>query len=589
MIRKLLFTALMSAMMVGAFAQIGSIGLIGSATPDGWDFDTDMAQDATDTAIWTLDLILTDGEAKFRADNDWTLNWGDTTWPVGIGVQDGDNIPVLGGNYHITFNTTTGAYSFDAIASRIGIIGDATPGGWDEDTDMIEDPTDTNKYSLTIDLVVGELKFRQDNDWAANWGSADFPSGTGTQDGSNIPIPFDGKYDIDFDKSTGEYNFAEVVAIEAVGIIGDATPGGWDEDTDLERTSADVWSGTVVLTDGEAKFRANDDWAISWGDTTFPSGVGILGGPNIPVTAGTYIVSINTATGEYNFLIIENFATVGIIGDATPGGWDADTDMERDASDSSVWRLRIDLTDGEAKFRADNDWAVNWGAGDFPSGNATRDGANIPVTAGEYNITFNSTTGDYNFVQIFVYDTVGLIGTATPFGDWDNDVLMEKSSENENVWTITTVDLVDGEAKFRTDRDWEVNWGDAAWPSGVGVQEGDNIMVVGGTYRVTLNSANGEYAFSDPSTSVQDLLDDSAILLFPNPTNDVLNINMDVAEITGKINLKVIDMNGRTMTSDTQLSNSQMSIDVSQLPAGNYFLQISNDKYLIGKRFIKID
>jgi len=577
-------------MVIGAFAQIETVGIIGTATPDGWDFDTDMIQDATDTAIWTLDLILTDGEGKFRANDDWDMNWGDTSWPVGIGVHNGDNIPVVAGNYHITLNTTTGAYSFEAITSRIGIIGDATPGGWDEDTDMIVDEADSNKYFLTIDLVMGELKFRLDNDWAVNWGSADFPTGTGVLGGDNIPIPFDGMYRIDFDKSSGVYSFEEIVAIETVGIIGDATPGGWDEDTDLERTSADVWSGTVMLTDGEAKFRANDAWDLSWGDTTFPSGIAILGGPNIPVTAGSYIVSLNTTTGEYNFLLIENFATVGIIGDATPGGWDADTDMERDAADSSIWNLRVELTDGEAKFRAEDDWTVNWGAGDFPTGTATRDGANIPVTAGEYNITFNSTTGDYDFVEIFVYDTVGLVGDATPSGEWNSDdFLMEKSAENENFWTIATVDLVNGEAKFRADQDWEVNWGDAAWPTGIGVQEGDNIPVVAGTYKVTLNTATGEYAFVDPSTSTQDLLDDSAIALFPNPTNDVLNVKMEVAEITGKVSLKVIDMNGRMMSSDTQLSSSQMSIDVSTLPAGNYFLQISNEKYLIGKRFVKID
>ncbi len=574
--------------MVGAFAQIESIGIIGSATPNGWDSDTNMVQDASDTSLWTLELFLTDGEAKFRANDDWAMNWGDSTWPVGVGYQEGPNIPVSEGVYQITFNSTTGDYSFGS-QSDIGIIGDATPGGWDADTDMFQDQTDTNKYFLKIDLVMGELKFRQNNDWAVNWGSADFPSGIGTQDGANIPIPFDGKYQIDFDKSTGEYNFEEVVEILSVGIIGDATPGGWDEDTDLTKVGTDEWSVTVALTDGEAKFRTNDDWAVNWGDTTWPTGIGVLGGPNIPVTAGNYIVNFNTATGAYNFQIIENFATVGIIGDATPGGWDADTDMERDASDSAVWKLRIELTDGEAKFRADDDWAVNWGAGDFPTGTATRDGANIPVTAGEYNITFNSTTGEYNFVEIFVYDTIGLIGTATPFGDWDNDVDMVKNSENENIWTIATVDLVDGEAKFRADHDWAINWGAEDFPAGNGTQDGPNVMILAGTYKVTLNSATGDYAFTDPSVATQDLLDDSAIALFPNPTNDVLNVTMDVPEITGKINLKVIDMNGRTMSSDSQLSNSQMSIDVSNLPAGNYFLQISNDKYLIGKRFVKID
>jgi hypothetical protein len=52
-----------------------------------------------------------------------------------------------------------------------------------------------------------------------------------------------------------------------------------------------------------------------------------------------------------------------------------------------------------AKFRADNAWTVNWGAATFPNGIGTQDGANIPATAGTYQITFNSATGEYTFTN----------------------------------------------------------------------------------------------------------------------------------------------------------------------------------------------
>ena len=71
--------------------------------------------------------------------------------------------------------------------------------------------------------------------------------------------------------------------------------------------------------------------------------------------------------------------------------------MMPDPAEPSVQTLNVDLTDGEAKFRLNNDWGVNWGAGDFPSGIGTQDGPNIPVTAGNYTVRFNVLTGEYSF------------------------------------------------------------------------------------------------------------------------------------------------------------------------------------------------
>lgn len=55
---------------------------------------------------------LPGGGVKFRQDDSWTINWGSTDWPSGIGYQDGPNIPSQGGNWLVTFNRLTGAYDF---------------------------------------------------------------------------------------------------------------------------------------------------------------------------------------------------------------------------------------------------------------------------------------------------------------------------------------------------------------------------------------------------------------------------------------------------------------------------------------------
>lgn len=276
------------------FVKFPTIGIIGSATPGGWDTDTNLNDNGDGT--FSLLISLTDGEAKFRANNSWDTNWGGSDFPSGIATQNGPNIPVTAGLYKVTFNPGTGEYNFAPGIESVGIIGSATPGGWDSDTDLRDNGD--GSYSIVIGLGDGEAKFRTNNDWADNWGAADFPSGTGTKNGPNIPVTA-GIYVVTFNPSTGAYSFAPA----SIGIIGSATPGGWDSDTNMTPDAAEVGlvTLTVDLSNGEAKFRANDDWKFNWGGNGFPSGNGTQDGPNIPVTAGTYTVKFNVNTGAYSF------------------------------------------------------------------------------------------------------------------------------------------------------------------------------------------------------------------------------------------------------------------------------------------------
>lgn len=92
---------------------------------------------------------------------------------------------------------------------------------------------------------------------------------------------------------------------------------------------------------------------------------------------------------------------MGIIGDATPGGWDTDTEMNFDTQKQRFW-VDVTLTAGEFKFRADNDWAINFGGAD---GRLSQNGDNIKATAGNYRvyatlnnsaeITYELNAGDY--------------------------------------------------------------------------------------------------------------------------------------------------------------------------------------------------
>jgi hypothetical protein len=109
---KKIFT-LLTALVLGAtsYAQFASVGIIGSAVPPyDWSVDIDML--TLDGETYAGIVTCVDGAAKFRQDDAWTINWGSTTFPAGLGTQGGADIPVPAGTYLVVFNKTTGAYSF---------------------------------------------------------------------------------------------------------------------------------------------------------------------------------------------------------------------------------------------------------------------------------------------------------------------------------------------------------------------------------------------------------------------------------------------------------------------------------------------
>ena len=86
-------------------------GVIGSATANGWDSDQDMSYDPQ-TKVWTVTLDLTAGEMKFRANDAWDLNYGDSDGDGDL-EAGGSNIPVdEAGNYTITLNLSEAPYTY---------------------------------------------------------------------------------------------------------------------------------------------------------------------------------------------------------------------------------------------------------------------------------------------------------------------------------------------------------------------------------------------------------------------------------------------------------------------------------------------
>ncbi len=170
------------------------------------------------------------------------------------------------------------------------------------------------------------------------------------------------------------------------GVVGSAA-NNWGATPDLPfwKTDVDgVLAAYVNLTDGEIKFRENNDWTNNYGSDSSTGGALVAGGGNIAVTAGSYKIVMDLNNLTYT---IENFS-IGIVGSGY-NNWGATPDFKLEYDQySDVFRGIATLLDGEIKFRMNNDWGTNWGDNGL-DGTMELDGANIPSTAGNYTVKLN--------------------------------------------------------------------------------------------------------------------------------------------------------------------------------------------------------
>lgn len=64
-----------------------------------------------------------------------------------------------------------------------------------------------------------------------------------------------------------------------------------------------------------------------------------------------------------------------------------------------LWSTTLSVPAGgtELKFKMTGSWDTNWGGTGFPYGIGVGNGSNIPVSEGEWIITFNDIDGSYAF------------------------------------------------------------------------------------------------------------------------------------------------------------------------------------------------
>jgi hypothetical protein len=227
-------------------------------------------------------------EWKFATQNDWSgPNYGVGT--PGTLSETGGNIVSPAGYYKINVNAAANPMTYTAVATVWGLIGDATPGGWGDETALTYNPT-LRIWMGAMNLTAAAIKFRANHDWGYNYGA---PAGSQNlvAGGDNIAISMADVYAITLDLShPNEYTYRA----DRWGIIGSATADGWNSDQNMAWDAVNgVFKATLTLVAGDIKFRANDDWGYNLGG---PLGALTPGGDNIPIAAGTYTITLNPWT-----------------------------------------------------------------------------------------------------------------------------------------------------------------------------------------------------------------------------------------------------------------------------------------------------
>ena len=228
-----------------------------------------------------------------KAANEWKfasqVNWdGPNYGDGGAGKLDanGENVKSLAGYYKIMADAT--AMTYTAVATVWGVIGSATPNAWNDETALTYNPA-SRTWTGSVHLTAAEFKFRANHSWDYNYGSTSKDANLNAG-GDNIAVTVESDYAISLDLShPNVYTYTA----NRWGIIGDATAGGWDNDTDMTwDATKQVFTLTLDLKSaGAFKFRANDGWDINLGGNLNAL---TAGGDNLTITAnGNYTVTLD--------------------------------------------------------------------------------------------------------------------------------------------------------------------------------------------------------------------------------------------------------------------------------------------------------
>ena len=271
-----------------------------------------------------------------------------------------------------------------------------TVNGWDNNNTDYElsnggaDPYENSIFTVMIpgDKVSGDIEFKVTpksglgGDWSKCLTASDTEGIFATNNaGGNLKVAYVAGakfYRIQFDLMNQTWSGAGLSFGDYFYEIGNES--GWGTSHALAGPANDGKYKGYYYLNGEFKFKPNAD---NWDDdleyvsgTTTSGTLTDVGGPNCPDPGeGFYEIFLDAGALNYTLTKIESVSMIGGFNE-----WASDLEMTYNAEEG-CWEVTTDQVSGEYKFRANHDWAINWG-GDVKG--LTQDGANLSIDGGSH-------------------------------------------------------------------------------------------------------------------------------------------------------------------------------------------------------------
>ena len=236
----------------------------------------------------------------------------------------------------------------------------------------------------------------------------------------------------------------------------------------------------------------------------------------VSVTVVPYYIELKNAAPEIWYLTGACIANgswsndINAVGTGmTPMYVNADEEYDNATGKGVIWYAGY-FPDG-AKFKIIapeglSNWNYGMCAGDETGGQVFREAGDDPgdITVnngGYYKFTLNTKTHEMTWEKLDAqraFTQMAMPGSYQDGDGWSvNDNLMTAlttATENHD-WVLDAEYTADGELKFAADGGWDYNWGATGFPYGLGTQNGSNIPVKAGSYKVFFNDILGSYMF----------------------------------------------------------------------------------------------
>ena len=494
-----------------------SLGIIGSATPTGWDSDTDMLFDPVKQRFY-VDITLTDGEFKFRADDGWDANWGADAFGVTVSNSDG-NLEAKAGNYRVYVNMNNpAAMTYELNKGDYGaaapepepepepevpaVVGWSLIGAFNDWAGDVMLASDGTYFFVKGVELSGELKFRKDGDWAVNFGLAEGAEFAANAEiavagnGANINVPA-GTYDVYLDEANAKVWFITdgsypggTAAPEASewGVVGVVNNWGGTPDIVMYKTATEglFVAKNVAMPDGGFKIRANNEWndAANYG-LAAAGAVEVDHAYDLVCSGGSGDMTL--VAGNYDIWFDLTNSKVYIMTPGKPISEAVGGEVETPDPADQTWHIVGSFNNwnpGDAAYimTAEGDWYVYnnftapancelkfapgaWGGDKGGNGETfavdtefATGGSNIAVAEGTYNVYLKKDLSVYKFTAVGGGSTfepqASEWGIVGQVNGWNAPDITMYTTPTANLFVAKNVAMPDGAFKIRANGTW---------------------------------------------------------------------------------------------------------------------------------------